>query len=323
MKKLHNCKDFKIGLVLGGGGVRGYAHLGALKAIYEAGIKIDFIVGTSFGALVGAGYAAGHNIYELEKIAHETGWIKILKMVNIILPRGIFSKKKVEKFFSIITQQKYFSDLEIPLTIVATDIETGDEILINKGPVSNAILASSAFPGVLSPVEIDNRRLVDGVLVNPLPIQTAFDLGADLVIAVDVSSSTEKNNHFITLIEYSKNLLQNIYQIPYLSGAVSLRRISNKVHSMLPGGFKNIGHALRVVKNNKNKIVFIHSDCNVAIIKPKVENIRWYDFRFSKRCIELGAEAVDYTTLEDIRDLSFNYKTIDLNNQSIVNNNVH
>jgi len=321
---LQNNKDFKIGLVLGGGGVRGYAHLGALKAIYEAGIKIDFIVGTSFGALVGAGYAAGNNIYELEKIANKTGWIRMLKMVNIILPRGIFSKKKVERFFSIITQQKYFADLEIPLTIVATDIETGDEILINKGPVSNAILASSAFPGVFSPVEIDNRRLVDGVLVNPLPIQTAFDLGADLVIAVDVSSSTDKkNNHFITLIEFSKNLLQNIYQIPYLGDVVSFGRISDKVHSILPGGFKNIVYALRVVKNNKDKIMFINNEYNVAIIKPRVENIRWYDFRFSKRCIELGTEAVDNTTLEDIRNLSFNYKTIDSLNQDIANDNVH
>ena len=80
-------------------------------------------------------------------------------MVNIIPHRGLFSNKKVERFFSVLTRQKYFSDLEIPLTIVATDIETGDEILINKGPVANAILASSAFPGVFSPVKINNRNL--------------------------------------------------------------------------------------------------------------------------------------------------------------------
>ena len=308
-------KTPKIGLVLGSGGARGYAHLGVLKALYEADIDIDLVVGTSFGAIVGAGYTAGRNIYELEKIALEIGWIKLLKMIDVAPPKGIFAGNKLERFFSVLTRKKHFSELRVPLTVVTTDIETGEEVLINKGSVSKAILASSAFPGIFAPVEIDNRWLVDGVLVNPLPIQTAFDMGADIVIAVDVSSSVDNVNYLIALKRYSKNILQNICQIPYVNGVVSHKGISNKFQRIIPAGFNIIGNALKVIENNKDKIAFIPNDGNVAIIRPRVENIHWRDFHRAQRCIKLGAEAVDHSVLNDIKNLSFNYETLDLCNR--------
>ncbi|PKP59421.1 phospholipase [Candidatus Atribacteria bacterium HGW-Atribacteria-1] len=305
-------KATKIGLVLGSGGARGYAHLGVLKALYEADINIDLVVGTSFGAIVGAAYAAGHNIYDLEKIALETGWIKILKMIDIAPPKGIFAGNKLERFFSVLTQQKHFSELTVPLTLVATDIETGEEVLINKGSVSKAILASSAFPGIFAPVEINNRWLVDGVLINPLPIQTAFDMGADIVIAVDVSSSTDNINYLIALKRYSKYILRNIGQIPYVNSVVFPKGISNRFQRIIPAGFNIVGNALKLAENNQDKMVSIPNNGNVAIIRPRVENIRWRDFHCAQRCIELGAEAVNPSVLNDIKNLSFNYKTLDL-----------
>jgi len=312
---LQYTKATKIGLVLGSGGARGYAHLGVLKALYEADIDIDLVVGTSFGAIVAAGYAAGRNIYELEKIALQTGWIKILKMIDIAPPKGIFAGNKLERFFSVLTLQKHFSELRVPLTVVATDIETGEEVLINKGSVSKAILASSAFPGIFAPVEIDNRWLVDGVLVNPLPIQTAFDMGADIVIAVDVSSSTDNVHYLIALKRYFKYILQNIGQIPYVNSVVFPKGISNKFQRIIPAGFNIIGNALKVVENNKDKIAFIPNDVNVAIIRPRVENIRWRDFHRAQRCIELGVEAVNPSVLNDIKSLSLDYETLDLCNR--------
>jgi len=312
---LQHTKATKIGLVLGSGGARGYAHLGVLKALYEADINIDLVVGTSFGAIVGAGYAAGRNIYELEKIALEIGWIKLLKMIDVAPPKGIFAGNKLERFFSVLTQQKHFSELRVPLTVVTTDIETGEEVLINKGSVSKAILASSAFPGIFAPVEIDNRWLVDGVLVNPLPIQTAFDMGAEIVIAVDVSSSIDNVNYLTALKRYSKNILQNICQIPYVNGVVSPKGISNKFQRIIPAGFNIIGNALKVIENNQDKMVFIPNDGNVAIIRPRVENIRWRNFHCAQKCIDLGAEAVNHSVLNDIKNLSFNYKTLDLCSQ--------
>jgi NTE family protein len=308
-------KTPKIGLVLGSGGARGYAHLGVLKALYEADIDIDLVVGTSFGAIVGAGYTAGRNIYELEKIALQTGWIKLLKMIDVAAPKGIFAGKKLERFFSVLTRQKHFSELKVPLTVVTTDIETGEKVLINKGSVSKAILASSAFPGIFAPIEIDNRWLVDGVLVNPLPIQTAFDMGADIVIAVDVSSLIDNANYLIALKRYSKNILQNICQIPYVNGVVSPEGISNKFQRIIPVGFKFVGNALKVIENNKDKIAFIPNNGNVAIIRPRVENIHWRDFHRVQRCIELGVEAVNPSVLNDIKNLSLNYETLDLCNR--------
>jgi len=312
---LQYTKATKIGLVLGSGGARGYAHLGVLKVLYEADIHIDLIVGTSFGAIVGAGYAAGRNIYELEKIALDTGWMKLLKMIDVAPPKGIFAGNKLERFFSVLTRQKHFSELKVPLTVVATDIETGEEVLINKGSVSKAILASSAFPGIFAPVKIDNRWLVDGVLVNPLPIQTAFDMGADMVIAVDVSSSTDNVNYLIALKRYSKYILQNIGQIPYVNSVVFPKGISNGFQRIIPAGFKFVGNALKVIENNKDKIAFIPNNGNVAIIRPRVENIHWRDFHCAQRCIELGVEAVNPSVLNDIKNLSLNYKTLDLCNR--------
>jgi len=225
---LQHTKVTKIGLVLGSGGARGYAHIGALKVLCEADIPIDLVVGTSFGAIVGAGYAVGRNIYEL---------------------------------------------------------------------VSKAILASSAFPGIFAPVEIGNRWLVDGGLVNPLPIQTAFAMGADIVIAVDVSSSIDNINYLIALKRYSKYILRSIGQIPYVNKVVFPKGISNRFQCMIPAGFNIIGNALTLTEKNQDKIVFIPNEGNVAIIRPRVENIHWRDFHHAQRCIELGAEAVNYSVL--------------------------
>ena len=225
---MQHTKVTKIGLVLGSGGARGYAHIGALKVLCEADIPIDLVVGTSFGAIVGAGYAVGRNIYEL---------------------------------------------------------------------VSKAILASSAFPGIFAPVEIGNRWLVDGGLVNPLPIQTAFAMGADSVIAIDVSSSIDNINYLIALKRYSQNLLQNIGQLPYVNSVVSPGGISNKFQRIIPAAFNTVANALKVVENNHDKTVFIPDDSNVIFIRPRVENIHWCDFHHAQRCIELGAEAVNYSVL--------------------------
>ncbi len=291
----------KIGLVLGSGGARGYAHLGVLKVLHEQGIHIDLIVGTSFGSIIGATYAAGCDIYELEKIALELDWIKLLKMVDIALPEGMLAGYKLENFFSSLMQQKHFSELEIPLAVVTTDIKTGEEVLINKGPVSRAVLASSALPGIFTPVKMDGRWLVDGSLVNPLPIQTAFNMGADIVIAVDVSSPIDNISQLIAFKKYIKIFLQNIYyQIPSVNNIFSLNRISTKFQYIIPAGFTIVERALDVLENNQGKMIFIPDDDSVVVIKPRVENIRWCDFHQAQRCIELGVEAVNHA-LQDIK----------------------
>ena len=294
----------KVALVMGSGGARGYAHLGALKALCEAGIKFDLIVGTSFGALVGATYSAGRDIYEMERIAQEYGWKKLFKLMDSGFPNGIIAGKKIEAFYSFLVKQKHFSELDIPLTVVTTNIQTGEEILINQGLVSEAVFASSALPGIFAPKKLNNQWLVDGALVNSLPIQTAFDLGADIVIAVDVSSPIKSVKYLNGIKNSSKALLRSICQLPYVNSVVSPTEISRKLKCIIPEGFYIASDGLRI-RENKDKINYIPNLENVIIINPEVEHINWFDFCCAHRIIKKGFEAVNPDILANISELIF------------------
>lgn len=294
----------KIALVMGSGGARGYAHLGALKALYEAGVSVDFIVGTSFGALVGAAFSAGRDVYEMEKIALEFGWRKIIKMMDIGFPRGIINGNKMERFFSYLFKQKRFSELDIPLTVVTTDIKTGKEVLIDDGLVSEAVMASSALPGIFTPKRLNNKWLVDGALVNPLPIQTALDLGAEMVIAIDVSFPIKSVSYLKGFQRHSHSLLKNICQIPGVNSIVSPIEISKKLKYIIPEGFYTAADGLRIRESNEEKINFVSNAKKVILIKPKVEKIHWRDFHRVQRCIDLGTEAMSDSIASDIKKLS-------------------
>jgi len=294
----------KIALVMGSGGARGYAHLGALKALYEAGVSVDFIIGTSFGALVGAAFSAGRDVYEMEKIALEFGWRKIIKMMDIGFPRGIINGNKMERFFSFLFKQKRFSELDIPLTVVTTDHTTGEEVLINDGLVSEAVMASSALPGIFSPKKFNEQWLMDGALVNPLPIQTALDLGADVVIAIDVSCPIKSVKYLNGFQRHSSSLFKNICQIPGVNSIVSPGRFSKKMKYIIPEGFYTASNGLRIRESNEEKINNIPNAKNVILIKPKVEKIHWRDFHRVQRCIDLGTEAMSDSIASDIKKLS-------------------
>ncbi|MEA2022363.1 MAG: patatin-like phospholipase family protein [Candidatus Caldatribacteriota bacterium] len=296
----------KIALVMGSGGARGYAHIGALKALYEAGVSVDFIVGTSFGSLIGAAFSTGRNVYEMEKIALEYGWKKIIKMIDFGFPRGIIAGNKMESFFSFLFKQKQFSELDIPLTVVTANINTGEEVLINNGLVSEAVLASSALPGIFAPIRYNNQWLADGALVNPLPIQTALDLGAEMVIAIDVSSPIRSVNYLNGIKRCSHGLLKNVCQIPYVNSVVSPIKISKKLRHIIPEGFYTAADGLRIRENNEERINFITDNKNVVLVKPKVENIHWRDFHRVQKCIDLGVEAITDSVARDIKKLSVN-----------------
>jgi len=293
----------KIALVMGSGAARGYAHLGALKRLFEAGISVDMMVGTSFGALVGAAFSAGRSVYDMEELTREFGWRKIIKMLDIGYPRGIIAGNRMKDFFSFVVKEKLFSELDIPLTVVTTNIETGEEVLINEGPVSEAVMASSALPGIFTPVRFKNQWLVDGALVNPLPIQTALDLGADLVIAIDVSCPIKSVKYLNGIKKSSKALFKNISQLPYVNSMVSPKGISRKLKYIIPEGFYTASDGLRIRENNKEKIDMIPKLKNVVLIKPEVEEINWFDFYSVNKIIQKGSKAVNPDILRNIKAL--------------------
>lgn len=237
-------KDLKVGLVLSGGGAKGLAHIGVLKVIEEAGVQIDYIGGTSMGAIIGGLYASGYSANQIDSIFKVTDFEKL---IQDNLPRSVksfYEKENDEKYaitlpfdhfkvgiplaFSkgqnvsnLLNRLTYrvsdindFNKLPIPFLCIATDIETGKQVILNKGHLPQAIKASGAFPSLFSPVEIDGKYLIDGGVVNNYPLDEVKALGADVIIGVDVQDDlkTRKN------IASATNVLMQIINFQMYQG---------------------------------------------------------------------------------------------------------
>ncbi len=176
----------RIGLALGGGAARGFAHIGVIQVLEEAGIKPDLVAGTSAGSLVAALYAAGRSGTELAKVALAMDESAI---TDWSFPgRGLIRGEALARYVREQTGQRGIEQLPLPLGIVATDLDSGDAVLFQRGDVGTAVRASSAVPAVFQPVKIGTREYVDGGLVSPVPVRFARQMGAELVIAVDIST---------------------------------------------------------------------------------------------------------------------------------------
>lgn len=175
----------KIGLALGSGGARGFAHLGAIKVLKEEGIPIDCIAGSSMGAMVGCFYGAGLDIERLYKLATA---FKRKYYLDFTVPKmGFIAGKRVKELIRIFTHGKNLEQLEIPVRVVATDLMTGEKIVFEKGPIADAVRASISIPGIFVPEKLNDRLLVDGGVVDRIPVSVVREMGADIIIAIDVS----------------------------------------------------------------------------------------------------------------------------------------
>jgi NTE family protein len=222
----------RIGLALSGGGARGIAHIGVLKVLEEMRVPIHCVTGTSMGAIVGASFAAGRSPVEMEKLVLAADWAAIFrdrpprKEISIrrksddyktlfapefgvtedglALPKGVIAGVSIEAFFRVLAAPAIgitdFHELPIPFRAMATDIETGESVVIDRGSVAQAMRASMSVPGAIAPVEIDGRLLVDGGIANNLPIDEARKLCADVVIAVNISTPPLKRNEITSAL---------------------------------------------------------------------------------------------------------------------------
>ncbi|QBZ97015.1 patatin-like phospholipase family protein [Flavobacterium sangjuense] len=214
----------KIGLVLSGGGAKGFAHIGVLKVLEQAGVKIDYIGGTSMGAVVGGLYASGYNATQIDSIFYNTDFDQLLQdyiprssknfyekrndeMYAITLPfnklkigipialsKGMYNYNLLSKLTHNVRNVNDFNKLPIPFLCVATDIEKGEQVVLQNGYLAQAMLASSAFPSLFSPVEIDGKLLIDGGVVNNYPVEEIRKMGADIIIGVDVQDDLKDRN---------------------------------------------------------------------------------------------------------------------------------
>jgi NTE family protein len=183
----------KIGLALGGGAARGFAHVGVIAALEDAGIKPDFVVGTSAGSMVAAMYASGKNAAQLEQIAMDMEEATITDWTLPFFNRGMIRGEALGRYVNAQVGNLPIERMALPLGIVSTDLHTGLGVLFQKGDTGMAVRASSAVPSVFTPVKIGTQEYVDGGLVSPVPVRYARQMGAELVIAIDISSAPEGN----------------------------------------------------------------------------------------------------------------------------------
>ncbi|MGB5317061.1 MAG: patatin-like phospholipase family protein, partial [Robiginitalea sp.] len=209
-------QDIKVGLVLSGGGAKGMAHIGVLKVIEEAGVRIDYIGGTSMGAIVGALYSSGYSATQLDSLFKSNDFSVLIQDELPRTAKPFYEKEAAERYALTLPFQKFkvsipaalsggqniynelvqalyhvkdisdFNELPIPFFCIATDVETGEEVLLNKGYLPEAIMASGTFPSLFMPAEVDGKILIDGGVLNNYPIDRVRALGADIIIGVDV-----------------------------------------------------------------------------------------------------------------------------------------
>ncbi|NTU98455.1 hypothetical protein HGA64_00395 [Candidatus Falkowbacteria bacterium] len=213
--KIISKKRPKVALVLGGGGARGLAHIGVLKALEAAEIRFDVIFGTSMGALIGSCYAIGYDLDKLEIEAKSFNKRKAIKeLVDLTLPRqSLIRGKKAHRYIDRLIKNAHFGDANIPVHVIATDLADGQPVVMSRGDMSDAIQASIAVPGVFPPVKVGGRYLIDGGVASPTPIAEALAWGADIVVAVDLvlkrgSKLKEKPGLIFTLMQ-SYEIIRN------------------------------------------------------------------------------------------------------------------
>jgi NTE family protein len=213
----------RVGLALSSGAARGLAHVGVLEVLERNGIPIDLIAGTSIGAIVGAFYAAGKDISEIKKAVVNLNRRQMLSLADFTIPtRGFIKGRKITEWLKSVIGGTCFRDLKIPFACVATDISTGEEVVIKEGSVVAAVRASASMPVIFTPARLGGQFLVDGGLVNPIPVRILRDMGADFVIAVSVvpylSNRVQPQEPSSASRPKEPNILSVLVRIMYIVG---------------------------------------------------------------------------------------------------------
>lgn len=290
-----------VGLVLGCGSSRGWAHIGAIEALEEENIPIDFIVGCSVGAYVGSIYAGG-SIQSLKEFVLKMDGKKVFSYFDIVLPRsGILDgTKRLKELFSIHTDVQDFSELNIPVMMVATDLETGKKVVLKSGDILDALRASMSMPGLFAPAWVKDRWLVDGGLVDPVPVSVARAMGADIVVAVDLSSGTvskKKRQKQKTQSEeiplqqaVHKNELIKKLSAYYESAELSFKSKINdlfKKEAFTPDIIETVTTSVAIMQDRITRINLAVTPSDV-LIRPHLGELKMLDFDQVEHVIEEG-----------------------------------
>jgi len=265
----------KVGLALGSGAARGLAHIGVLEVLEREGIPVDMIAGASAGALVGALYAQGKSLSQIGELATSMSWKKIAPLVDLALPKpGVIGGRRVKDLVRSIIGDIRFEDLQIPFSCVATDIMTGEEVVINQGSVLEGVRASISVPIIFTVVKRKGRYLVDGGLVNPVPVSVVKQMGADITIAVNVVPDVKERSHWVDKEGTENSKEPHIFSIIMQSIYIS-------TYSLVKSSLE---------------------DADI-VIEPQMAYIGGGDFHRAQECISRGELAAQASILEIKRKL--------------------
>lgn len=280
---------------MGSGSSRGWAHIGVIKRLEELGIKPDIIAGTSIGSLVGAAYSAS-KMEELENWLLNLKWQDVVSFFDISFTGGLIKGNKLFNFFQSHFQDKNIEDLEIPYGAVATDLESGQEIWMRENSLLSAVRASISLPGVFSPARRDGRWLVDGGMVNPVPVSLCRAMGAEFIIAVDLNAYLlDPMSKFETPTESNpetKNAKWSLME--NLSKKFSQKEESESIKEETegkPSMMEVINRSINImeVKITRSRMAGDPADITLA---PKLNHIGMLEFHRAAECIEEGKRVV-------------------------------
>ncbi len=301
MENQKKWKHKKVAVVLGSGAARGLAHIGVLKVLEEWRVPVQIVVGTSMGAMIGGAYAAGLNAAQIENIACETNWLRVAK---ILFPKRIQRKalvdgEGVEEFLLALVGDRQIEQLERSFACIATDIWSGEEIELNSGSLVRAIRASISFPFLFSPFEINNHLLMDGGMVNPLPVNVAREMGADLVIAVQATRPMEQPAKQLS----SGSIVTDTRMPAAVSASSFLERFFNyfdengllrekKRKPIKKPTMRQQMVQIGTTMENKILNLRLKESPPDILIRPEVEGIQFFDFNRAREIITAGEQAM-------------------------------
>lgn len=300
----------KIGLALGSGSARGLAHIGVIKVLEENHIPISMIAGTSMGALIGALYASGLTGTEMEEIACNTNQ-KTTARLFMPTPslRGLIDGNRISDFLISLMGTRSFSSLSIPFAAVAADIERAEEVVITEGLLIKAIRASISIPGIFTPAMLKGRALVDGGLMNPVPVDVVKDLGADYIIAVDVARPVKTDSVGLAadLTDISEKELQNVSSkklndnlTTFVNKTINWDQLKTRVNELTQefwdskireparlNVFKILMSSWNIVENQITELQLARHKPDMHI-KPGLDNVGFFDFHKAGEIIKIG-----------------------------------
>ena len=310
-QKKDSIKRPKIGLVLSGGGAKGFAHIGVLKVLEEAGIKIDYIGGTSMGAVIGGLYASGYNASQIDSIFTQTNFDELIndyiprssknfygkkndELYAVVLPfsnfrigipealsKGMYNYNLLTSLTRNVRHVRDFNKLPTPFLCIATNIETGEEVLLNKGSLVQAMMASSAFPSLFTPVEIDGNLLVDGGVVNNYPIKEVRDLGADIIIGVDVQDDLMKRKSL-------KNATRILVQITNLQSIDKMKSKTKDTDIYVKPDIRDFG----VISFDRGEEIIRKGEEATFAVYEKIKSLVNEDNFYKKPKLKVGTDTI-------------------------------